>query len=69
MKVRDEFFFCPLLEKFCPLFKHFAHMGSRLPRLRLILPTFKFRTGNQVFWGGLWGVLCMHMSMKGVSDS
>ena len=25
-------FFCPLLEKFCPLFKHFAQMGSILPR-------------------------------------
>ena len=26
-------FFCPLLEMFCPLFKHFAQMGSTLPRL------------------------------------
>ena len=26
-------FFCLLLEKFCPLFKHFAHLGYLLPKL------------------------------------
>ena len=61
-------FFYPLLEKFCPLFKHFAHLGSRLPRLKFILPTFKFRPGKGVFWGGVGGVLCMYISQKGVCD-
>ena len=38
----------PLLEKFCPLFKYFAHLGSRLPRLLFNLPTFKLRPGKGV---------------------
>ena len=36
-------FFCPFLEKFCPLFEHFAQMGSGVPRWGLFLPTCKFR--------------------------
>ena len=32
--------------KFCPLFEHFAQMGSGVPKWGLLLPTFKFR---------LWG--------------
>ena len=57
-------FFGPPLETFCPLFKHFAQLGSKLPRLQFILPTFKFRPGKGVFWCELgvyihipeWGV-------------
>ena len=36
-------FFCPILETLCPLFEHFAQMGSGVPRWGLFLPTFKFR--------------------------
>ena len=58
-------FFYPLLEKFCPLFKHFAQLGSILLRRYFILPTFKIRPGNEVFWGGVGGVLCTYISRKG----
>ena len=40
-------FFCPILEKFCPLFEHFAQMGSGVPRWGPFLLTFKFRPGWQ----------------------
>ena len=41
------FFFCPILEKFYPLFEHFAQMGSWMPRWGLFVPTYKFRPGWQ----------------------
>ena len=57
-----------LLKKFWPFFKRFAQLGSILPRLWFILPTFKFGAGKGVFWGGVGGVLCTYISEKGVCD-
>ena len=49
------FFFYPLLEKLCPLFKHFAQLGSILSRQQFILPTL-LQARKGLFWGGVRGV-------------
>ena len=64
-----KFFFCPLLEKFDPLLKHFVQLGSILPRQYFILPTFKVRPGKGVFSGGVGADLCMYISLKGFCGS
>ena len=58
--------FCPLLEQYFSLFKHFAEMGSILPRQWFILLAFKIRPRKGVIWGGAGGVSCS--SPKGICD-
>ena len=53
-----------LLEQFCSFFKHFAQLGSCLPRRQFVLPFFKFRPGKGVFWDGFGDVLCTYTSPK-----
>ena len=52
----------------CSLFNSFAQLGSKLPRWHFNLPIFKFSLGKGVFWACLRGVLCTHISPKGVCD-
>ena len=54
----------PTSSKSLSTFKHFAQLGSRLPRWWLILPTFKFRPEKGVFWGWVGGVLCAYIFPK-----
>ena len=49
--------------KNCPLFKHFAQMGSGLPRWGFILPTFKFRPWWQCVLARCQVAVYSHLSM------
>ena len=50
-------FFCPLLEKFCPLCKPFAQLGSRLP-IRQFIAHFQVLARKMSVWVWL-GVFCV----------
>ena len=63
--------FCPLLEKFClsmSTFQTFCLDGVQVAQMVFILPTFKFKPGKGVSWGGVAGVFCTYISPKGVRD-
>ena len=56
-------FFCPLSptsRKVLCTFGKFCPVGVQVAQTIVYLPTFQFRPGKEVFWGGVGGVLCKY---------
>ena len=49
-------------QTFCPV----GDLGVQFAQTVVHLPTFKFRPGKGVFWGGVEGVLCKYILPKGM---
>ena len=61
-------FFLPTSRKDLSTFQTFCPVGVQYAQTVVHLPTFKFRPGKGVFWGGVEGVLCKYILPKGMCD-
>ena len=55
----------PTSRKGVSTFQTFCPVRVQVAPWQFILPTFKFRPGKRVFWGGTGGVLCLYISPNG----
>ena len=70
LQIWDEWFFCPLLEKFCPLFKYFeifCPVGVQIPQTVVHFAHFQVQARKRGVLGWAWGCsVYWHISKRGV---